>query len=148
MTQQTAKKFEQQLNNINTTFSLATQEYISSYPNAKIFPGSSAYQTPFQRDRQTISNTKSDLFELDAVVNTKIDTQMTEVTSLDNKINEVRTINEKLELELANLKASDKAALGRYDNSRERSYLQVYVGLTLCMVATGSYMIMTRSGSQ
>jgi TATA-binding protein-associated factor Taf7 len=143
-----AKKFEKQLNDLNTTFSLATQEYISSYPNAKIFPGSPSYQAPFKRDRQTISNTRSDLFELDAVVNSTIDEQMKEVTTLDKKINEVRLINEKLEQELATLKASDRAAIGRYANNRERSYLQVYVGLSLCVIAAGTYMVMARPQTQ
>lgn len=138
------KKFDKQLNNIKTTFSLASDEYISSYPNAKIFQGSESYQRPFRRDRQTLSEANADLFELDAQVNSKIDQQQVIIQKLNKQISELKIINEKLENELANLKSSDRAAIGRYTNSQERSFISLYTGLTLAGVAAGTYHIMNR----
>lgn len=133
------KQFEKQLNNIKTTFSLASQEYISSYPNAKIFAGSDAYQRPFNTDRQTLSNANADLFELDAQVNTRINKQLVDIEKLDRKIAELKEINKKLTAELSNIKSSDRAAIGRYENSQKRSFLGIYYGLTLGAVAIATY---------
>lgn len=133
------KQFEKKLNNIKTTFSLASQEYVSSYPNAKIFAGSQAYQRPFNTDRQTLSDANGDLFELDAQVNTRINKQLVDIEKLDRRIAELKEINKKLTAELANIRSSDRAAIGRYENSQERSFLGLYYGLTLGAVAIVTY---------
>lgn len=138
------KKFERQLNNIKTTFSLASDEYISTYPNAKIFENSNTYQQPFRRDRQTLSEANADLFELDAQVNTRIDKQQKDIRKLNKEIAELKRINKELEQKLSNLKSSDRASIGRYGNSQERSFVNLYIGLTLAAVAGGTYHLISR----
>jgi len=133
------KQFEKRLNNIKTTFSLASQEYVDSYPNAKIFAGSQMYQRPFNNDRQTLSDANADLFELDAQVNTRINKQLVDIEKLDRRIAELKEINKNLKAELANLKSSDRASIGRYENSQKRSFLGLYYGLTLGTVALVTY---------
>jgi len=118
---------------------LASQEYVDSYPNAKIFAGSQMYQRPFNNDRQTLSGANADLFELDAQVNTRINKQLVDIEKLDRRIAELKEINKNLKAELANLKSSDRASIGRYENSQKRSFLGLYYGLTLGTVALVTY---------
>ena len=134
--------YEKQLKNVTTTFSLASQEYERSFPNAKIFKDSTTYQRPFRQAKQSLSSANADLFELDAVVNTKIDKHMREVERVNKQIDRLKKENEALTVELETIKSSDKAAMGRYANSRQDSYLQLYTGLTLCGVSALTYLYM------
>lgn len=139
------KRFEKRLDDIKTTFSLASQEYVSSYPNAKIFSGSQVYEQPFNNARQTLTNSEADLFELDAVVNTRINKQIADIENLNNRIAELKETNNSLKTELANVKSSDRAAIGRYENSQKRSFLGLYYGVTLGIVAIVTYSKMNLS---
>lgn len=127
--------YDKKLNGIRTTFSLASDEYVNNFANAKVYPNVDSYTRPWNSVKQSLEDANGDLFALDAQLNSDISKLSTEIVEIDKRIAELRAINVKLEQQLQNMVASDNAASGRYQDSKQTSYLALYRTLVLSVIA-------------
>ena len=126
--------YQKKLDNLKTQFSLATDEYVASYPQAQQYPNLTQYQTPYRNAEQAIRDANADLFALEGEVRTKVRELARELEMTDSKIDQMKSSNTKLSREASNIKGADKGAEGRSANAREKSYLKLYTSAALAAV--------------
>ena len=135
MTKTQNTDYQQKLDNIKTTFSLATDEYISNYPQAKMNPTVQSYQTPFLNTQNTINNVNAELFLLEHETSSSIESISKEIKEASDQISDLRVSNEKLEEDAINIKGANLGSKKRYSDSQQRSFLDLYSSIGLGIVA-------------
>lgn len=123
------------VDNINTTFNLATEEYIIRYPPAKMNPDVETYQAPLQNAINSINEVNAELFLLESELYSNIENHRNNISVSNNKITELKTSNKKLEKNIDNIKGSNKGSIKRYRDSQKRSFLDLYSSIALAFVA-------------
>lgn len=131
----TTDDYQTRLDNIKTTFSLATDEYISSYPQARMNPTVKSYQTPLLNTQSTINSVNADLFLLESETSSSIESISKEIKEASDQISDLRISNEKLEEDATNIKGADLGSKKRYSDSQQRSFLELYSSIGLGIVA-------------
>lgn len=126
--------YQKKLDGLNTSFSLAKDEYFKAYPQAKLYPKVSNYQKPYERAKEIITSTNSDLFVLENEIRSNISKISKDMKSIDDKINEVKNSNEKLQIKSSSMEGSDKGAKVRFINSRQSSYTALYKSIFLTVI--------------
>lgn len=131
----TDNDFQQRLNDIETTFNLATEEYISNYPKAKMNPGVKSYQLPLQNAVRSINEANAELFSIESELNGNIEKYGNSISVSNNYISDLKTTNKVLEQNVDDIKGSDKGSIKRYRNSQRRSFLDLYSSIALAVAA-------------
>lgn len=127
--------YQTRLDNIKTTFSLAKDEYISTYPNSKLYPNVSSYQDPFINAKNTINSINADLFVLENETGSRIENLSNEIEDASVRISDLKNDNKQLEEDSTNMKGSDQGSKKRYIDSQQRSFLELYSSVALGVIA-------------
>lgn len=140
-----AVNYQKKLDNLKTQFSLASDEFVQSYPQAQQFPNINSYQVPFRNANQAITDANADLFSLEGEVRSAVTELARNLKVVDDKIDQLRDNNDKLSQKASDIKGADKGAEGRSENARQTSYLTLYGSLTLAGVAYFTYKMVRHS---
>jgi FtsZ-binding cell division protein ZapB len=127
--------FQTRLDNIKTTFGMATDEYIARYPLATMNPKVKTYQTPFQNALKSINSVNADLFLLESEVSSAIDNISQDIKQSNTKITELKNSNDALEKDVDNARGADKGSKKRYTDSQQKSFLELYSSIGLGIIA-------------
>lgn len=133
------KNFQKRLSNLKTQFSLAVDEYIATYPQAKQYPNVVTYQTPFRNAEQAITDANAGLFSLEGEVRADVTKLANELKQTDRKIDQLKEANEELSQKASDIKGADKGAEGRSTNARQNSYMAMYSSAALVVVGYLAY---------
>lgn len=140
-----AVNYQKKLDGIKTQFSLATDEYVSSYPQAELYPNVNSYQIPFRNADQALTDANVGLFTLEGELRSTVSKLGDELKVVDTKIDELKDANEKLSQKASDIKGAYKGAEGRSINARQTSYLTLYGSLTLAVVGYFTYKMVRHS---
>lgn len=134
-----AVNYQKKLDNLKTQFSLASDEYIQSYPQAHQYPDVTSYQIPYRSANQAITDANAGLFSLEGEIRSAVTKLGDELKVADNRIDDLRKTNDKLSQKASDIKGADKGAEGRSNDARQTSYLTLYSSITLAIVGYFTY---------
>lgn len=114
--------YQNQLDNINKTFTLILDEYYRIYPLSKLSPENSSIFNEFTNDKANLNENNSSIFELKNEIQKQIDDFNKDMKLKNRQIREIKSANDKLENELFNLKNGNNAAVGQLDDINTKFY--------------------------
>lgn len=126
--------YQKQLDGIKTTFSLARGEYLKAYPQAKMYPNVDSYQQSYKRAKDIIISSNADIFTLENELRGNVSSLGKDIESINEKIAQIKSTNQKLEDKSSNMEGADKGANVRFINSRQLSYTALYRTIFLTMI--------------
>lgn len=126
--------YQKKLDGIKTSFSLASDEYLTSFPQSQIYPNVNNYQDAHKRSKDLIKSINSDLFILENEISSNISSFGKEIKSINRNIQKIKEINENLEKESSNIEGKDKGAKVRFINSKQLSYTALYKTIFLTII--------------
>jgi FtsZ-binding cell division protein ZapB len=139
-----AKNFQKKLSDYETQFSLASEEYVETYAQAKQYPNVVRHLTPFRNAEQAITDANAGLFSLEGEVRSEVRKLASQLKQTDTKIDELKETNDRLNQEASDIKGADKGAEGRSTNARQTSYMAMYSSAALLVVGYFAYKTVRR----
>ena len=139
-----AKNFQKKLSDYETQFSLAREEYVNTYAQAKQYPNVVRYLSPFRNAEQAITDANAGLFSLEGEVRSEVTNLANQLKQTDRKIDELKETNDQLKQESSDIKGADKGAEGRSENARQTSYMSMYSSAALLAVGYFAYKAVRR----
>lgn len=127
--------YQNQLDNINKTFTLILDEYYRIYPLSKLSPENSSIFNEFTKDKANLNENNSSIFELKNEIQKQIDDFNKDMKLKNRQIREIKSANDKLENELFNLKNGNNAAVGQLDDINTKFYDNITFSLGLLAIS-------------
>jgi len=134
--------FSQQLANINTTFSLALDEFRKNYVLANVNKNIPKFEQALRSDKETIKEVASDMFELSNNIDMDIEKLSKQIETGDKQIARIKNINKQLEQELETLMSGNNASEGQLVNIKKIANTQLYYGIGLLLAGSGLLLLM------
>jgi len=134
--------FSQQLANINTTFSLALDEFRKNYVLANVNKNIPKFEQALRSDKETIKEVASDMFELSNNIDKDIEQLSQQIETGDKQIERIRNINKELEQDLETLMSGNNASKGQLVNIKKIANTQLYYGIGLLLAGSGFLLLM------
>jgi hypothetical protein len=136
--QDNTNQYQNQLENTNKTFNIILQEYYQNFPLFKLNQDNTFIFNELSSDKANLKVNQTNIFELKNNIQKQIDDINKDMRLKNKQINEIKSINDKLEKELFNLKNGNHAAVEQLDDINTNFYDNITFSLGL--LGIGSYL--------
>lgn len=143
-----ALNYKNKLHELNSRMNITISEKTHIYPQFKLYPNNEKINKLYKTDLKNIKNLSKDFFMLHNDLQNEINLLGKSIKTADKELIVLDKENEKLLRELNNLKNSDFAAKGMYDDIQYQYNQALFTNIMFFSVLLGSVGIFLKFGRQ
>ena len=126
-------RYEEQINNNNSSFLSALDEYKTSYVNYNTSPDVQDYNTSFMNSQEQLQIISNDMFQITKTLQTKIEEQSNEIAIVAVKLAQEKQISKQLESIINNLNGVKAGSTVMIDDSKTEYKFNYYKNVEIFM---------------